>query len=827
MTAIQAHDVSLIQNPFGRAHLDLGGAWRIIVDPRSPGLHPPLPGRNIDGLTEGRESAQGLELIEFAFDDQHTLQTGRDWNTQDARLFFYESTVWYRRDFAAAWEPGRRYLLHFGAVNYRAEIWLNGTRIGTHEGGYTPFAFDVTETLKNGNNFLIVKVDARLDAETVPTLLTDWWNYGGIKREVLLLSLPDPYIRDYWIMLDDLATRRIRATFHVEGAAAGREIEVVLPALGETARATVDAEGIAETVFGTKASLWSPAHPQLYDVELNFNGETIRDRIGFRVVEQRGADILLNGAPVFLKGISAHEESPRHDGSAFGPEDASALLSLAVELDCNFVRLAHYPHNEYVTRLADELGLLVWSESPVYWQISWDNPATLGNAKAQVRAMVERDRNRASVIIWSVANETPPTASRLEFLKSLIDDVRALDGTRLVSAAIYGRDKDVRKPIVATIRARLLLDPSVDERTKAPIRSAFAADGVDASNPAILQALARAPALAIDDPLAEYLDVIAWNEYFGWYYAAQWARTVPMDEAEMARMFLVLMKELTFDPVANKPLIVTEFGADAKAGFEGDAETMMSESYQLRLYELQLAMLAKSRRLRGLSPWVLKDFRSPLRTHPAYQDYYNRKGLVDETGVKKKTFAYLQRNYRALGDAPLQSWAEDFFDRERVEAIRTTARHITRKQEAKMTNTASAYVLPPHLEDELAKVHAYWKGLIRGQASDMPYWDDVKLTALPGLEGRLMLVTAFTRPERFRFDIVGRDVSARYGKALAGSFADEIDTHDPLNFFQSQASATVEGHAPTYYRTSDYSRLLLPLWGDGHISMLLGAVAWL
>ncbi|MGB3809358.1 MAG: hypothetical protein WA943_04630 [Parvibaculum sp.] len=144
-----------------------------------------------------------------------------------------------------------------------------------------------------------------------------------------------------------------------------------------------------------------------------------------------------------------------------------------------------------------------------------------------------------------------------------------------------------------------------------------------------------------------------------------------------------------------------------------------------------------------------------------------------------------------------------------------------------MTNAASAYILPPHLEDDLAKVHAYWKGLIRGQASDMPYWDDVKLTDLPGLEGRLMLVAAFTRPERFRFDIVGRDVSARYGKALAGSFADEIDTHDPLHFFQSQASATVEGHAPTYYRTSDYSRLLLPLWGDGHISMLLGAVAWL
>jgi hypothetical protein len=148
-----------------------------------------------------------------------------------------------------------------------------------------------------------------------------------------------------------------------------------------------------------------------------------------------------------------------------------------------------------------------------------------------------------------------------------------------------------------------------------------------------------------------------------------------------------------------------------------------------------------------------------------------------------------------------------------------------------MTNPASApvsvYVLPPRLEADLARVHAYWNGLIRGQASNMPYWDDVKPADLPGLEGRLILATAFMRPERFRFDIVGDDVCARYGMALAGSFADEIDTHAPLHFFRSQASATVEGRAPTCYRTGDYGRLLLPLWGDGHVNMLLGAVAWL
>ncbi|MDO8838621.1 MAG: hypothetical protein Q7V31_06790 [Parvibaculum sp.] len=134
------------------------------------------------------------------------------------------------------------------------------------------------------------------------------------------------------------------------------------------------------------------------------------------------------------------------------------------------------------------------------------------------------------------------------------------------------------------------------------------------------------------------------------------------------------------------------------------------------------------------------------------------------------------------------------------------------------------FALPATLEPDLAAVHAYWRGLIRGEASDMPYWDDVKLSDLPALADRLTLATAFAKPERFRFEIVGKEISARYGKDFAGRFADEIDINAPLDFFRSQASVTVESGAPTYFRASDYARLLLPLWGDGHISMVLAAV---
>jgi hypothetical protein len=142
-----------------------------------------------------------------------------------------------------------------------------------------------------------------------------------------------------------------------------------------------------------------------------------------------------------------------------------------------------------------------------------------------------------------------------------------------------------------------------------------------------------------------------------------------------------------------------------------------------------------------------------------------------------------------------------------------------------MTSTAHPFALPPHLTPDFAKAHDYWKGLIRGQASDMPYWDDVKLSDLPGLTAKLILATVSAGPVRLRFDIVGKDISARYGKELAGSFADEIEVRAPLDFFSAQASATVEGRQPTFFKSGEYGRLLLPLWGDGHISMMLGIVA--
>ena len=169
--------------------------------------------------------------------------------------------------------------------------------------------------------------------------------------------------------------------------------------------------------------LWSPEHPVLYRVILTAGEDRLEDEMGFRTIETRGTQILLNGQPIFLKGISVHAEAPYRTGRAFSEQDAETLLGWVHELGGNYVRLAHYPHSERMTRLADRMGILVWSEIPVYWACHFDDPVVLSKAQSQLSEMIRRDRDKASVILWSVANETPATPARTAFLTTLVRDV--------------------------------------------------------------------------------------------------------------------------------------------------------------------------------------------------------------------------------------------------------------------------------------------------------------------------------------------------------------------------------------------------------------------
>jgi len=567
-----------------RPGLSLDGDWHVIVDPYENGFYDYRQQPRSRGYFKNDKPKSPSDLVEYDFDRSPTLRVPGDWNTQRPELLYYEGTVWYERSFDYP-KPAARTFLRFGAAAQRATVWLNGDLLGEHEGGFTPFAFEVTGRLRRRGNFVVVKVDNTRRREAIPTVNTDWWNYGGLTREVRLVEMPAVFVRDALVHLDRANPREVAGWIELDGARAATPVTVEIPEAHARVTVTTDAAGRAAFRLPAAAiARWSPGSPKLYDVEIRAGADRVREAMGFRTIEARGRELLLNGKPIFLRGISAHEEAPAHGdrgGRATSRADDEALLGLARELGCNFVRLAHYPHNDEMTRAADRLGLLVWSEIPVYWTIAWDNPATLADARRQLAESIARDRNRASVILWSVANETPVTDARTRFLRTLVEDAHAQDGTRLVTAALEHH--------------------YVDART-----------------------------VLIDDPLGAALDVVGCNEYVGWYDGLP-------DKCD----------GLVWKSAFDKPLVISEFGGDARAGLHGDALARFSEEYQADLYRHQLAMLQRIPGLVGMSPWILVDFRSPRRPLPGIQDGWNRKGLVGSDGAKKQAFFVLQKAYAA------------------------------------------------------------------------------------------------------------------------------------------------------------------------------------
>lgn len=578
---------------FDREGQSLNGEWRAIVDPYDTGYydyrsqpydqqaHPPH-----DAFFMDAKPRSSSDLLEYDFDRARTLRVPGDWNTQAKELFYYEGSVWYRRTFAApSAAPGTRVFLDFGAANARADVYLNGEKLGVHVGGFTPFAFEVSGRLRPDRNSLVVRVNNTRTADGIPALATDWWNYGGLTRDVKVVVVPATFIAAHRLSLESELTHVISGSVRLEGAHGGETVEVSIPELGIRATATAAADGMAAVrLAAPQLELWSPDHPKLYAVHVRCGADETTEPIGFRTVRTEGRRILLNGQPIFLRGICLHDEFPLEGGGRVTtPAQSAQLLGWARELGCNFVRLAHYPHNETTLRAADRLGILVWSEIPVYWAISWKNPATYAQAEQQLTEMIHRDQERAAVIIWSLANETPIIPERTDFIGRLARKARALDRTRLLAAAMERRAKP------------------------------------DAPNVQLVQ-----------DPLAELVDLVSFNEYLGWYEGLP-------DRCAQAQW------EIAY----NKPIFVSEFGGDAVQGRHGTRDDRWSEEYQANLYVQNLAMLDRIPGLAGMSPWILIDFRSPRRMLAGTEDGYNRKGLISSAGVKKAAFLILQQYYKS------------------------------------------------------------------------------------------------------------------------------------------------------------------------------------
>jgi beta-glucuronidase len=574
-----AKDIPLVSNISSRNNISLNGKWSYIIDPLENGYYDyRLIPFKTNGFFENKKFSN-TELVEYNFATSPTMNIPSDWNSVDKSFFFYEGTMWFKKDFVYKKAAQTKGILYFGAVNYDAKVYVNGKFIGHHVGGYTPFNFDVTDELVDGNNFVVVKVDNKRHKDNVPTVNMDWWNYGGITREVVLSQVPDTYIEDYLIQLDKTKKGQISGWVKLNNSFASKSLSIKIPELKINQNIVTDEKGMA--YFSVKANpvLWTPENPKLYNVIVNNVAESITDKIGFRTIETKGKEILLNGKKVFLRGISIHEEAPFRQGRAWAKEDAVTLLTWAKELGCNYVRLAHYPHNETMVREAEKMGLMVWSEVPVYWTISWTNPDAYTNAENQLHDMIYRDKNRCAVVIWSIANETPHGDDRDIFLSKLAKYARQQDNTRLISMAM--------------------------EVTKS------------ANNINTLQ-----------DNMNEYVDVVSFNQYVGWY----------RDTNESC-------KTMKWIVPYNKPVIISEFGGGALQGLHGDKTERWTEEYQEELYKQNTEMFTHIDGLAGISPWILVDFRSPRRQLTGIQDFFNRKGLISSSGIKKKAFYIMQDWY--------------------------------------------------------------------------------------------------------------------------------------------------------------------------------------
>jgi len=565
---------SAMINVYARNSKSLNGDWKVIVDPARAG--------DYRQVWLEKKPQKKTDFFEYSFDEGPVLHVPGDFNTQMPELAYYESIIWYKKTFVHQRKGNQRIFLHFGAVNYMADVFLNGRHIGSHEGGFTPFQFELTDYIREGDNTIVVKVDNQRRNDGIPGMGFDWFNYGGITRDVTLIETPVSYVEDYFIQLKKNSLTEVLGWVKLNNQGSSENITIRIPELKVNYSARTDDNGIAIIRFTAGFKLWSPENPVLYNVIIESEKDNLTDEIGFRSIETQGTQLLLNGKPLFIKGVNIHEERPLEAARAYTGEDALILLTWAKDLGCNLVRLAHYPHSEHMVRLAEKMGLMVWDEIPVYQHVEFSAPGFSDKMNLMMNEMMRRDRNRCSVVVWSLSNETyTNTPERSDILTEMTLKCRDQDSSRLITSVLSNQRYE---------------------------NNSF----------------------EVWDPLCKILDVICINEYLGWYVPRQG------NPAETKWNFVV-----------EKPLIISEFGGESKYGTNygpGDEAAWWNEEYQERIYLEQIEMFRVTPNLAGVCPWILVDYRSPVRMHPLYQGGYNRKGLLSEHGEKKKAW-YVMNNY--------------------------------------------------------------------------------------------------------------------------------------------------------------------------------------
>ncbi len=528
-----------------RQQIDLSGFWEFRDDP------------------DGHNWSSGLE-------QSRPIAVPSSWNEQFNELLDYLGDCWYQTRFALpwGWDQDKQVRLRFGSVNYLAEVWLNGVRLGDHEGGNLPFEFDVTDAVQPDDNLLVVRVNGTLAPSHVPpgnvpqTRLDsfmggdfpsanfDFFPYGGIHRPVILYATAKTALTDLTVVT---TLEGETGQVHVALVGGGDQVHVTLRGFG--AEVTADAAlvgGKAEVNLSVPgARLWSPDAPNLYDLTVDtVAGGLVVDRytlaVGIRTIAVEGDQLLLNGKPIFLRGFGRHEDFP-----AVGRGYLASVVVKDYELmkwiGANSYRTSHYPYSEQMMDMADRLGILVIDETPAVGLFF--DPADLARRqevwKQEIRELIDRDKNHPSVFIWSLANE--PHNQRPESLDSFKDAfalARSLDSSRLVTFVSASRT---------------------------------------------------------DDPVYDLCDVCCVNRYDGWY----------VNSGQLEVGFAQLAAGLDdLHARYHRPVILTEFGADAIPGLHADPPEMFSEEYQAAMVMGFIDVVERRPFMVGAHVWNLCDFKT-------------------------------------------------------------------------------------------------------------------------------------------------------------------------------------------------------------------------
>lgn len=580
----------------------------------------------LDGLWDFRLDAQGAGRTAGWFDgplaDSRTMPVpasyndlligtvGRD-HVGDA---WYQRTVRVPRGWA-----GQRIVLRFDSATHEAVVWVDGTQVAGHTGGYTPFEADVTDLVTPGSEVRVtVVVNNELTFGTIPPGIVhetahgrrqqyfhDFFNYAGLHRSVWLYATPHTYVDDVTVVTDlDGATGVVRYRVDVAGGAP----HTVRVRLSDATGAQVAvAEGAEGELRVRDVHRWAPGDGYLYDADVELVGpdgellDAYRQAVGVRTVRVRGTQLLVNGEPVHLRGFGMHEDSALRGK---GHDDVTMVhdFELLDWIGANSFRTSHYPYAEDVYDYADRRGVLVIDEVAAVGMnmglagglfggqgYTTFSPETINDdtreAHAQaIRELVARDKNHPSVIVWSIANEPESdTDAARAYFEPLFALARELDTTRPVGfvnvmLAPHGRCK-----------------------------------------------------------VSDLADLVMLNRYYGWY----------VDTGDLVAAEQHWRDELTAWAGDGKPIVITEYGADTVAGLHSTTPQPWSEEYQVAYLDMNHRVFDSVDAVVGEQVWNFADFATA--TTSVFRVDGNKKGVFTRDRRPKAAAHLLRRRWRGAG----------------------------------------------------------------------------------------------------------------------------------------------------------------------------------